>query len=57
MLGKLLKAVDGGHDQAMRHFDAAYRLLEAEKDDALLPESDGVMAGRLREILALTLKV
>lgn len=57
MLGKLLKAVDGGHEQAMRHFDAAYRLLEAEKDDAMLPESDGVMAGRLREILALTLKV
>ena len=57
MLGKLLKAVDGSHDQAMRHFDAAYRLIEAEKDDALLPESDGVMAGRLREILALTLKV
>lgn len=56
MLGKLLNALDGGHEQAMRHYGAAYRLLEAEKDDAMLPESDGVMAGRLREILALTLR-
>lgn len=56
MLGKLLMEKGGGREAAMRHFDAAYRLLEPEKEDAVVPESDGVMAGRLREILASTLK-
>jgi len=56
MLGKLLMASGGGFEAAMRHFEAAYRLLESEKEDAVVPESDGVMAGRLREILASTLK-
>jgi len=56
MLGKLLMETGGGREAAMRHFDAAYRLLETEKEDAVVPETDGVMAGRLREILASTLK-
>ncbi len=55
MLGKLL-AVGGSTAQARSHITTAYRLLERSADDELVPESDGMMAGRLREITALMLK-
>jgi len=38
------------------HVRTAYKLLETKKDDDLLPESDGMMAGRLKEIIASMLK-
>jgi chemotaxis protein methyltransferase CheR len=52
MLGKLLLARGGCHEQAMRHIRTAHKLLVPKDDDDLLPESDGMMAGRLKEILA-----
>lgn len=55
MLGKLL-AGGGAAEQARRHITTAYRLLERSADDELVPDSDGMMAGRLREITALMLK-
>jgi len=55
MLGKLLTA-SGGGAQAQMHVRTAYKLLETKKDDDLLPESDGMMAGRLKEIIASMLK-
>jgi chemotaxis protein methyltransferase CheR len=56
MLGKLLMSGEGADEQAMRHFRTAHKLLESKGDDELLPESDGMMAGRLREIIASMLK-
>lgn len=55
MLGKLLTS-SGGGAQAQMHIKTAYKLLETKKDDDLLPDSDGMMAGRLKEIIALMLK-
>lgn len=52
MLGKLLMARAAGGPQARRHFATAYSLLKARRDDDFLPESDGMMAGRLREIIS-----
>jgi chemotaxis protein methyltransferase CheR len=52
MLGKLLLSGGGADEQAMRHLRTAHKLLERKEDDELLPESDGMMAGRLREIIA-----
>ena len=56
MLGKLLFSSGGGHEQALRHIRTAHKLLELLGDDDLLPESDGMMAGRLKEIIASMLK-
>lgn len=56
MLGKLLMARPGSEGQARRHFRTARALLDDRQDDELLPESDGLMAGRLREILDSMLK-
>jgi chemotaxis protein methyltransferase CheR len=56
MLGKLLLARGGSHEQALRHIRAAQKLLEMKNDVDLIPESDGMMAGRLREILDSILK-
>ncbi|MBI2400046.1 MAG: hypothetical protein HYV23_03155, partial [Deltaproteobacteria bacterium] len=55
MLGKLLTSRGGGA-QAQMHIRTAYKLLETKKEDDLLPESDGMMAGRLKEIIASMLK-
>jgi chemotaxis protein methyltransferase CheR len=55
MLGKLLVS-SGGGAQAQMHIRTAHMLLESKKDDDLLPDSDGMMAGRLKEIIALMLK-
>lgn len=52
MLGKLLLAGGGTREQALRHIRTAHKLLEPKDDDELLPESDGMMAGRLKEIIA-----
>lgn len=38
--------------EALRAFDTVGRLLTAYEDDALLPEAEGLSAGRLREFLA-----
>lgn len=57
MLGKLLLVRSEGDVQARRHLNTAYALLEQKKDDEMLPESDGLMAGRLREIIASMLRV
>ncbi|CAG1064815.1 Chemotaxis protein methyltransferase [uncultured bacterium] len=56
MLGKLLMPGGAANEQAMRHLRTAHKLLERKEDDELLPESDGMMAGRLREIIASMLK-
>lgn len=56
MLGKLLMSGRAANEQAMRHLRTAHKLLERKDDDELLPESDGMMAGRLREIIASMLK-
>lgn len=50
MLGKLLmeRAVQ---PQARRHLETARMLLNRRGEDELVPESDGIMAGRLREII------
>jgi chemotaxis protein methyltransferase CheR len=56
MLGKLLMPGGAANEQAMRHLRTAHKLLERKDDDELLPESDGMMAGRLREIIASMLK-
>lgn len=55
MLGKLLSS-SGGGAQAQMHIRTAHKLLETIKEDDLLPESDGMMAGRLKVILASMLK-
>lgn len=52
MLGKLLMSRAESGPQARRHFAAAHSLLLARRDDDFLPESDGMMAGRLREIIS-----
>lgn len=52
MLGKLLMSRDAASGQARRHFTTAHSLLKSRKDDDFLPESDGMMAGRLKEIIS-----
>ena len=47
-----LRLAQGRHREAERHFDNALTLLRACPADALLPESDGLSAGRLVEIIA-----
>jgi chemotaxis protein methyltransferase CheR len=49
-LGNLARAEDR-HDEARRHFDNALTLLSQCAPEELLPESDGLTAGRLREII------
>jgi chemotaxis protein methyltransferase CheR len=50
-LGNLARS--GLHDdEARRHFANALRLLRACPPDASLPESDGMTAGRLAQIIA-----
>ena len=50
-LGNLARS--GLHeDEARRHFANALRLLRACPPDTLLPESDGITAGRLAQIIA-----
>lgn len=57
MLGKLLLSRASGSVQARRHLNTAYSLLGTKREDELLPESDGLMAGRLKEILASMLEI
>lgn len=47
-----LARASGIADQAERHFDNALRLLRMQRPDAVLPESDGLTAGRLAEFIA-----
>ena len=42
----------GQHDLAKRHFATAMRLLASSPEDAIVPASEGVTAGRLRETIA-----
>lgn len=50
-LGNLCQAQGRGRE-ALRHFDNALALLQAHSPDELLPESDGLTAGRIMEIIA-----
>jgi chemotaxis protein methyltransferase CheR len=49
-LGNLARARDG-HSEAERHFANALRVLRPMPPDELLPEADGLTAGRLSEII------
>jgi chemotaxis protein methyltransferase CheR len=50
-LGNLARA-GGKKEEAAKHFDNAQHLLAARPPEELLPESDGLTAGRLTEIIA-----
>ena len=47
-----LRLAQGRRREAERHFDTALSLLRARPRDEVLPESDGLTAGRLAEIIA-----
>ena len=49
-LGNLARA-HGKPGEAARHFRNALRLLRTKQPDDILPESDGIVAGRLAEII------
>ncbi len=49
-LGSLARRL-GRHGLAKRHFSAALRLLDACASDAIVPASEGLTAGRLREMI------
>jgi chemotaxis protein methyltransferase CheR len=55
-LGNLAQR-QGDARSAKRCFDNALELLAARRDDEVVPESDGLTAGRLREIILATAKV
>lgn len=50
-LGNLARA-DGRHEEAAKHFANAARLLENSQPDDILPESDGLTAVRLAQIIS-----
>jgi chemotaxis protein methyltransferase CheR len=50
-LGNLSKE-RGSRDEAWKHFRHALRVLESQSKDHVLPESEGVTAGRLAEIIS-----
>jgi len=54
-LGNLAKKL-GQHALWRRHFRSALSLIEGLEPDALLPESGGLTAGRLREVIQSTLR-
>jgi len=47
-----LRQSQGRRREAQRHFDNALHLLQNHPSDEILPESDGLSAGRLAEIIA-----
>lgn len=47
-----LRLSQGRQREARRHFDNAQMLLHAHTQDEILPESEGLTAGRLGEIVA-----
>ncbi|HQS73889.1 MAG TPA: CheR family methyltransferase [Gallionellaceae bacterium] len=49
-LGNLRRS-QGRHDQAERHFDNTLALLRAYQPSDILPETDGLTAGRMTEII------
>ena len=49
-LGSLARRL-GRQDLAKRHFSAALRLLDSCASDAIVPASEGLTAGRLREMI------
>jgi chemotaxis protein methyltransferase CheR len=49
-LGNLARA-EARHDEARRHFTNAARLLRGHDAQELVPESEGLNVGRLREII------
>ena len=49
-LGNLMRR-QGRHKEAVRHFDNASSILKAYGQDDILPESEGISAGRLVEII------
>lgn len=46
-----LEQQQGHRREALRHFDNAFRILSMHKDDSLIPHSEGLSAGQLRELL------
>jgi len=53
-LGNLAKRL-GRHARSRRHFDCALSLLEGLEPDVAVPESAGLTAGRLKEIIRVSL--
>jgi len=49
-LGNLARSRDR-HDEASRHFGNTLRILEGVQPETVLPESDGLTAGRLKETI------
>jgi len=47
-----LRLSQGRHREARRYFDTAQALLQTHTQDEILPESEGLTAGRLGEIIA-----
>ena len=46
-----LEQQQGHRREAQRHFDNAFRILSMHEDDSLIPHSEGLYAGQLRELL------
>ena len=46
-----LEQQQGHRREAQRHFDNAFRILSMHEDDSLIPHSEGLSAGQLRELL------
>ena len=50
LMGSILARL-GKESKARKHFKNVYELLSAYKDDAVIPESEGMTAGRMKEIV------
>ena len=46
-----LEQQQGHRREAQRHFDNAFRILSMHENDSLIPHSEGLSAGQLRELL------
>jgi chemotaxis protein methyltransferase CheR len=46
-----LEQQQGHRREALRHFDNAFRIISVYEDDSLIPHSEGLSAGQLRELL------
>ncbi len=50
LMGSILARL-GKESKARKHFKNVYELLSSYKDDAVIPESEGMTAGRMKEIV------
>jgi hypothetical protein len=53
----LLRQAHGNNRQAKRHFKNALAILSETGDGDILPASDGMTAGELRELVELQLEI